>query len=40
VKKIVPEELANITAESKPAKTTGTKAKGTMARPTPATPVK
>src|SRR5580698_7874442 len=40
VKKIVPEELANISAESKPAKTTGTKAKGTMARPTPATPVK
>jgi hypothetical protein len=42
VKKIVPEELANISAESKPASkpTTGTKAKGTMARPTPATPVK
>jgi hypothetical protein len=42
VKKIVPEELANISAESKPASkpVTGTKAKGTMAKPPKATPNK
>jgi hypothetical protein len=42
VKKIVPEELANISAESKPASkpTTGTKVKGTMARPAKGTPDK
>ena len=40
VKRIVPEELANVAMESRPAKTTGTRAKGTMARPAPGTPVK
>ena len=42
VKKIVPAELANISAESKPASksATGTKAKGTMARPPKAIPNK
>src|SRR5258708_1854166 len=42
VKKIVPEELANISAESKPASkpATSSKAKGTMARPTKSTPDK
>ena len=42
VKQIVPEELGNISTESKPASkpTPGTKAKGTMAKPTQATPVK
>ena len=42
VKKIVPEELANISAESKPASkpATGSKVKGTIARPTKSTPDK
>jgi len=42
VKKIVPEELASISAESKPASkaATGTKAKGTVAKPPKATPNK
>ena len=42
VKKIVPEELASVSAESKPAAkaTTGNKAKGTMAKPTKSTPDK